>query len=214
MSGRCFTFCGQSAGGHRAAGRRRCFVTSPRASPELLRPHVERRGDWVPAPMSRDTQGSPCFPPARPQPFPSGRSASYSPIARNTAIAVQGAVKRLCHSIRAVSLSGGSSVLVTEIFEQRGERRSPVPDGAAAKPALRQVVAPRDDVGARHGAKLLRADDAGEAHEIPHRVFVGAAGAGVTEFNLTKGFEFIQPDAGVPMFSSISARSNGLEFVT
>jgi len=36
-------------------------------------------------------------------------------------------------------------------------------------------------VGARHGAKLLRPDNAGEAHEIPHRVFVGAAGAGVTE---------------------------------
>ena len=33
-------------------------------------------------------------------------------------------------------------------------------------------------------------------------------------FNATKGFGFIQPDAGVPMFSSISARSNGLEFVT
>ena len=71
----------------------------------------------------------------------------------------------------------GDGVLLAEIFEQRGERRQPVPDGAAAKPALRQVVAPGDDVRARHGAKLLRPDDAGEAHEIPHRVFVGAAGA-------------------------------------
>jgi hypothetical protein len=75
----------------------------------------------------------------------------------------------------------GDSVLVTEIFEQRGERGQPVPDGAAAKSALRQVVAPGDDVGARDGAKFLRSDDAGEAHEIPHRVFVGAAGARVAE---------------------------------
>src|SRR5208282_2703923 len=50
----------------------------------------------------------------------------------------------------------GDGVLVAEIFEQRGERRQPVPDGAAAKPALRQRVAPGDDVGAGHGAKLLR----------------------------------------------------------
>jgi len=33
-------------------------------------------------------------------------------------------------------------------------------------------------------------------------------------FNEAKGFGFIQPDAGGPMFSSVSARSNGLEFVT
>ena len=32
----------------------------------------------------------------------------------------------------------GDGVLVAEIFEQRCERRQPVPDGAAAKPALRQ----------------------------------------------------------------------------
>ena len=50
----------------------------------------------------------------------------------------------------------GDGVLVAEIFEQRRERREAVPDGAAAKLAPRQVVAPGDDMGARHGAKFLR----------------------------------------------------------
>ena len=75
----------------------------------------------------------------------------------------------------------GDGVLVAQILEQRRQRREPVPDRAAAKPAPRQVVAPGDDVGARHRAKFLRPDDAGEAHEIPHRVFVSAAGARVAE---------------------------------
>ena len=75
----------------------------------------------------------------------------------------------------------GDGVLLAEIFEQRRERREPVPDRAAAKPAPRQVVAPGDDVRARHGAKFLRPADAGEPHEIPHRVFVGAPGARVAE---------------------------------
>ncbi len=75
----------------------------------------------------------------------------------------------------------GNGVFVAEIFEQRGERGQPVADRAAAKPAPHQVVAPGDDVGARHGAKFLRADDPGEAHEIPYPVFVGAAGARVAE---------------------------------
>ena len=75
----------------------------------------------------------------------------------------------------------GDGVLLAEIFEQRGERREPVPDRAAAKPAPRQLVAPGDDVRARHGAKFLRPHDAGEAHEILHRVFVGAAGVRVAE---------------------------------
>jgi hypothetical protein len=34
---------------------------------------------------------------------------------------------------------------------------------------------------ARHGAELLRPDDAGEAHEVADRVFVDAAGVGVAE---------------------------------
>ena len=50
----------------------------------------------------------------------------------------------------------GDGVLLAEIFEQRGERREPVPDRAAAKPAPRQLVAPGDDVRARHGAEFLR----------------------------------------------------------
>ena len=66
-------------------------------------------------------------------------------------------------------------VLLAQIFEQRGERREPVPDRAAAKPAPHQLVAPGDDVRARHGAKFLRPRDAGEAHEVLHRVLVGAA---------------------------------------
>ena len=69
----------------------------------------------------------------------------------------------------------GDGVFLAEIFEQRGERREPVPDRAAAEPAPHQVVAPGDDVRARHGAKFLRPRDAGEAHEVAHRVFVGAA---------------------------------------
>jgi hypothetical protein len=75
----------------------------------------------------------------------------------------------------------GDGVLLAEIFEQRRQRRQPVPDGAAAKPALGQLVAPRDDVGARHGAKFLRPADAGEAQEVANGVFVGAAGAWVAE---------------------------------
>ena len=75
----------------------------------------------------------------------------------------------------------GDGVLLAQIFEQRGERREPVPDRAAAKPAPHQLVAPGDDVRARHGAEFLRPHDAGEAHEILHRVFVGAAGVRVAE---------------------------------
>ena len=75
----------------------------------------------------------------------------------------------------------GDGVLLAEIFEQRGERREPVPDRAAAKPAPHQLVAPGDDVRARHGAKFLRPHDAGEAHEVLHRVFVGAPGVRVAE---------------------------------
>jgi hypothetical protein len=41
----------------------------------------------------------------------------------------------------------GDGVLVAEIFEQRGERGQPAPDRAAAKPALRQRVAPGDKCG-------------------------------------------------------------------
>ena len=60
----------------------------------------------------------------------------------------------------------GDGVFLAEIFEQRGERREPMPDRAAAKPAPRQIVAPGDDVRARHGAEFLRPGDAGEAHEV------------------------------------------------
>ena len=75
----------------------------------------------------------------------------------------------------------GDGVLLAEIFEQRGQRREPVPDRAAAEPAPHQVVAPGDDVRARHGAKFLRPRDAGEAHEVLDRVLVGAAGVRVGE---------------------------------
>ena len=39
----------------------------------------------------------------------------------------------------------GDGVLLAQIFEQRGERRQPVPDRAAAEPAPAQLVAPGDD---------------------------------------------------------------------
>ena len=63
----------------------------------------------------------------------------------------------------------GDGVLLAQILEQRGERGQPVPDGRAAESALPQRVAPGDDVGARHGAKLLRPDDAGEAQKSSPR---------------------------------------------
>jgi hypothetical protein len=75
----------------------------------------------------------------------------------------------------------GDGVLLAEIFEQRCERREPVPDRAAAKPAARQLVAPGDDARACHGAEFIRPDDAGEAHKIADRVFVGTPGARVAE---------------------------------
>ena len=75
----------------------------------------------------------------------------------------------------------GDGVLLAQIFEQRGERREPVPDRAAAEPAPHQLVAPGDDVRARHGAKFFRPHDAGEAHEVLHRVFVGAPGLRIAE---------------------------------
>ena len=46
-------------------------------------------------------------------------------------------------------------------------------------PAPCQLVAPGDDVCAGHGAEFLRPADAGEPHEVAHRVFVGAARVGV-----------------------------------
>jgi hypothetical protein len=75
----------------------------------------------------------------------------------------------------------GDGIFLAEIFEQRRQRCEPQPDRAAAKLAPHQFVTPGDDVGARHGAEFLRPDDAGEAHEIADRVFVGAASAGVTQ---------------------------------
>src|SRR3954462_14029462 len=63
-------------------------------------------------------------------------------------------------------------VLLAQIFEQRCNRREPVPDRAAAKLAPHQVVAPGDDVRARDDAKFLRSSDAGEAHEVLYRVLV------------------------------------------
>src|SRR5260370_42281093 len=43
----------------------------------------------------------------------------------------------------------GDGVLVAEIFEQRCERRQPMPDGPHAKHATRRHVTPRDTVRAR-----------------------------------------------------------------
>ena len=73
----------------------------------------------------------------------------------------------------------GDGVLVAEIFEQRRQRREAVPDRAAVELAPREVVAPGDDMRPGHDAEFLRPHDAGEAHEIADRVFVGAPGAAV-----------------------------------
>jgi hypothetical protein len=56
-----------------------------------------------------------------------------------------------------------------------------VADRAATKPAPRQFVAPGDDVCAHHCPKFFRPSDAGEAHEVAHRVLVGAPGARIAE---------------------------------
>jgi hypothetical protein len=56
-----------------------------------------------------------------------------------------------------------------------------VPNRAAAKRAPRQVVAPGDDVGARHRAELLGPDDASEAHEVLHRVHIDVARVAVAD---------------------------------
>ena len=75
----------------------------------------------------------------------------------------------------------GDGVFFAEILEQRRQRREAMPDRGAAEPAPREVVAPGDDMRAGHGAEFLRPDDAGEPHEIPDRVFVGAPGAAVAD---------------------------------
>jgi hypothetical protein len=61
----------------------------------------------------------------------------------------------------------GDGVFVAEIFEQRGQRRQPVADGAAAKAAARQLVAPGDDMGARDRAEFFRALNAGKRIKSP-----------------------------------------------
>jgi hypothetical protein len=75
----------------------------------------------------------------------------------------------------------GHGVFLAEIFEQRRQRREPVPDRAAVELPPREVVAPGDDMRAGHDAELLGPGDAGEAHKIPDRFFVGALGAGIGE---------------------------------
>lgn len=68
-----------------------------------------------------------------------------------------------------------NGVLLAQVLEQRRHRRQAVPDRRAAERATAQLVAPGDQVCARHGAKLLRPHDAGKAHEVLHGVLVGAA---------------------------------------
>src|SRR4051794_15113434 len=72
-------------------------------------------------------------------------------------------------------------VLLAQIFEQRGNRREPVPDRAAAKPAPHQVVAPGDEMRARDGAEFLWPYDAGKAHEVLYRVLIDAARVRIAE---------------------------------
>ena len=78
-------------------------------------------------------------------------------------------------------------VLLAEIFEQRGQCCQAVADRgiapwlAAPGQARSHVVAPGDDVRAGHAAKFLRSLNAGEAHKIPDRVFIGAARVSIGE---------------------------------
>ena len=75
----------------------------------------------------------------------------------------------------------GHGVFLAEIFEQRASAASRWRIGAAAQLAPHQVVAPGDDVRARHGPKFLRPRDAGELHEVGNRVLVSAARVPVGE---------------------------------
>jgi hypothetical protein len=61
----------------------------------------------------------------------------------------------------------GDGVLLAQIFEQRGERRQPAPDRRAAQPAPAQLVAPGDQLRARHGAEFLRTPDAAKRMKFP-----------------------------------------------
>src|SRR5271165_6670749 len=56
----------------------------------------------------------------------------------------------------------------------------------AAEPAPAQLIAPGDQMRARHGAEFFRTPDAGEVHEILHRVFIGAAGVGRRGWRTTR----------------------------
>jgi alkylhydroperoxidase/carboxymuconolactone decarboxylase family protein YurZ len=62
-----------------------------------------------------------------------------------------------------------------------GQRGQPVPDRRAAEPTAAQLVAPGDQMRAGHGAEFRRTENAGEAHEVLHRVFVRAAGVPVAD---------------------------------
>jgi hypothetical protein len=85
---------------------------------------------------------------------------------------------RARHTFDGVMRDG---IAVAQIFEQRRECRQPMPDRRIA-PRLAppcysrsQIVAPGNDMRARHGPKFLRSHDAGEAHEVLHGVFVRPA---------------------------------------
>ena len=56
-----------------------------------------------------------------------------------------------------------------------------MPDRAAAQLAPSKIVAPGDDVRARHGAELVGPHDAGKAHKVPDRVLIGPPGLRVAQ---------------------------------
>jgi hypothetical protein len=82
----------------------------------------------------------------------------------------------------------GDGVLLTKVFEQGGQRGRPAPDRRAAESAPAQLVAPGGHMRAGYDAKFLRTLDAGKAHEVLHRVFVGAAGMMIG--NVGEPFDF------------------------
>ena len=75
----------------------------------------------------------------------------------------------------AIDGIAGHRVGLAQRLKQRRERRQFAPDRRAAKGAQLQVAAPGQHVGAADLAKRVRVIDAGERHEFPHIVFVGAA---------------------------------------
>jgi len=58
-------------------------------------------------------------------------------------------------------------VRLREVLKQGGEGRELTPDGAPGELAPLEVLAPREDVGPRNEAELIRRRDPDQGHEFP-----------------------------------------------